>query len=202
MESILNLMKCRRGVRQFADRAVPEKVLSKILEAAIYAPSGVGGAHILVVDDQELRKKIRSICEIGERQWVDSQPLSVRERIVAQPNFSYSLEFLETAPALLIVSTRPRDPERPYAVECAFLAVGYMLVMIEGLGLGTITYTPSVTDEKQSKILEELLGLPEGEKIQVILPVGYPESKPKHDTGKAQYSVFHNRFGEPFTLAT
>ncbi len=200
MESLLQLMKCRRSVRKFQDRPVPQDIMIKILEAASVAPSGagVGGTHIIVIDDPDVRRKLRKICDTGEKEWVNSQPASVRERILKLPGYSFQHEYLESAPLLLVVTTRPRDPEVPYAVESAFLAVGYMLVMIEGLGLGTVTYTPSITQEKDSRILNQLLNLPEGEAVQVILPIGYPEKKPTPKLKSGFYNVYHNSFGEKF----
>ena len=101
------------------------------------APSGMGSCHVVVVRDSDIRQQLRIRCEAGEKRWFESQPISVRERLKSQPGYTQSTEFMETAPLLLVVTTRPMDPELPYAVECAFLSVGYMLVMIEGLGLGT-----------------------------------------------------------------
>ena len=200
MNSLLNIMKCRRGIREFADRPVESEILEKILEAAISAPSGFGDAHIFVVDDLEIRRQLYETCETGEREWLESQLPKVQERIKAQPNFHDSPDFLKTAPLLLVVTTRPRDPEMPYAVECAFLSVGYILVMVEGLGLGTTTYTPSLAKETDSEKLNRLLRLPAGENIQVILPIGYPKNKPEPSPGKDFYNVFHNFYGESFTL--
>jgi nitroreductase len=197
-------MKSRRSIREFSDRAISKRLLVKILEAASVAPTGAGvaGTHILVLEDPTIRRKLREICERGERDWVDSQPESVRERLSNLPGFSCTKEYIETAPVFLAVTTRPLDPEIPYAVESAFLAVGYMLVMIEGMGLGTVTYTPSFTRVDDEKLLDELLDLPEGETVQVFLPIGYPkikrESKPEHGF----YNVYHNQFGVPFTIET
>ena len=89
MESILNLMKCRRTIRDFSDRPVSDRLLVKILEAASVAPSGAGiqGTHVLVLDDPALRKKVRQICERGERDWVESQPETVRDKILKLPGF-------------------------------------------------------------------------------------------------------------------
>lgn len=200
MNSILNLMKSRRGIRQFSTKPIPKEMLHKILEAAISAPSGPGisGTHILVIDDPFKKQALRHICEDGEKHWFESQPKSLQERLSAMSDFSFTLDYLEQAPHLIIVTTRPRDPEIPYAIESAFLAVGFMLVMIEGEELGTMTYTPSLVRDEDFNRLNALLGLPEGETVQAILPVGFPEKKPGPKPIKEFKNVYLNKFSNPF----
>ena len=199
MNSLLDMMKKNRGNKKFTNEPVSRDILVKILEAGAAAPSVViNGVHIYVVDDPAKRVNIHDICVETEKLWVASQPVSVRERITSAPYFDPRLEFLEKAPLLLVVSTRPRDPEIPYAVEAAFMAIGYMLVMAKGLGLTTALFAPSILHEKDADRLNSILELPAGESIQAFLPMGYPceESEPR--VSNAGRNIFHNRFGDKF----
>lgn len=199
MDTLLNLMKSHRGIRNFSSKPVPKKVLKKIVEAGSVAPAGAGieSRHIIVILDAAIRHAIRMTCERGEIKWVESLPPSARERILNTPGFDTSLDYLEKAPILIVITTRPRDPEFPYAVESAFLSLGYMLVMVEGLGLGTITYTPSLVEDSTVAELSSLLKLPMGEAVQVMLPIGYPERDPLvKPVQKELLNVYQDSFGQ------
>ncbi len=199
MDSLLHLMKRNRGNRNFSDRSVSKVVLDKILEAGVSAPSGVvDSVHILVVDQIEKRQSIHRICFETERIWLSGQPASVRERIMKSPDFDPTLEYLLKAPVLLVVSTRPNDPESPHAVECAFIALGYMLVMANGLGLITAPYAPSIMDDSDEKQLNAIMKLPPGESIQALLPVGYPEKPVKPIARHTYRNVFFNEYGNNY----
>lgn len=55
MKDAISVLKSRRSCRKFGGRKVPEKELSEILEAGMYAPSGMGrqSAIMVVLDDEE-----------------------------------------------------------------------------------------------------------------------------------------------------
>ena len=69
---LLELMKTRRSIRKYLDKAVEWEKLDKILEAGIYAPNPGGrqGTKILMLDDPALIEKIGIVnanCE--NRNW-------------------------------------------------------------------------------------------------------------------------------------
>ncbi len=55
MKDAISVLKSRRSCRKFDGRKVPGKELSEILEAGMYAPSGMGrqSAIMVVLDDEE-----------------------------------------------------------------------------------------------------------------------------------------------------
>ncbi|HPQ38955.1 MAG TPA: nitroreductase family protein [bacterium] len=199
MDSLLNMMKKNRGNRAFSDESVPPEIVHKILEAGSIAPSGaINGVHIYVVDDSEKRKAFHEICVETEEEWLLSQPPGVQHRITSAPDFDPTLRFLKRAPLLLVVSTRPRDPEIPYAVESAFMAIGYMLVLANGLGLICAPFAPSILHEKDVERLNSILKLPPGETIQALLPIGYPASPEETPPMRPGPNVFHNVYGNTY----
>lgn len=199
MNSLLDMMKRNRGNRNFTRQQVPQDILVKILEAGAAAPSGImNGVLIFVVDAPEKREAIHSICVETEGKWIARQPASVRKRITEAPDFDPELEFLKKSPLLLVVSTRPRDPEVPYAVEAAFMAIGYMLVMAKGMGLTTAPFAPSILHDDDANRLNSILKLPAGESIQALLPMGYPVETGEVRASSVGRNIFHNEYGKNF----
>lgn len=62
MEAIEN-MKTRRSIRKFKPDAVPQELMDKIIEAGLYAPSGMNKQSpiiIAVTDRKNARRNIRN----------------------------------------------------------------------------------------------------------------------------------------------
>ncbi|MCD4654854.1 nitroreductase family protein [bacterium] len=193
------MMKNSRGKRNFSDKPVPHDVLLKILEAGGAAHSGiVNGVHIYVMDDPEKRRAIHEICVETEKEWILSQPASIQDRITSAQDYDPGLKFLKKAPLFLIISTRPLDPEIPYAVESAFMTIGYMLVMAKGMGLISAPFAPSILHNKDANRLNSILKLPGGESIQALLPIGYPTSTGKVLAEHPIQNIFHNVYGDKY----
>jgi len=57
MNEILNALKSRRSIRRYAETQVPDELLDQVLEAGLYAPSGMNtqGAVAVAVRDKETR---------------------------------------------------------------------------------------------------------------------------------------------------
>ncbi|MCC5828530.1 MAG: nitroreductase family protein [Phycisphaeraceae bacterium] len=78
LEPLLELIRQRRSVRGFdAGRPVPEAVREKLLEAAIWAPSGYNlqPTHMITVTDSARRSALRAAC-MGQKS-VEQAPLVV-----------------------------------------------------------------------------------------------------------------------------
>ena len=60
MKDALEVLKERRSCRNFDGRQVPEEELNRILEAGMYAPTGMGRQSpiMLVVQEPELLRKL------------------------------------------------------------------------------------------------------------------------------------------------
>ena len=68
MQDISEVIKSRRSIRKFKSDAIPEEVLSKILEAGTYAPTGknMQSPIIVCVTDKKVRDELSALnCEIG-----------------------------------------------------------------------------------------------------------------------------------------
>lgn len=59
----LEMMKTRRSIRAYKPDAVPEELLSAVLEAGTYAPTGRGKQSpvIIAITDKEVRERISKL---------------------------------------------------------------------------------------------------------------------------------------------
>ncbi len=174
---LLQEMNGRRSCRFFSDRPVARKVIELALEIAHSAPSGANRKpwRFVVVDDPELKRRIRAAAEAEERESYEhrmpAEWLAALEPLGTTPEKA----FLEIAPFLVVVFridfelVHGKRVRSYYPVESAGLASGFFLMACHMLGLATLTHTPSPMN-----FLREILGRPTHEKPFLLIPVGYP----------------------------
>ncbi len=178
----------RKTVRRFRHEAPPLEDLLYALEVAKEAPSGMNAQpwRFLVVDSPELKGRIRAACEAAERAF-HAKVAGEWGEWLREKGFTPEKPFLTEAPYLVLVFARA---EAPFWLQSVWLAIGYLLLALEERGLGTVTYTPP-----DPKAIGELVGAPEGHKLQTILPVGFPaDPKPKYHRKGVEEVVAFNRF--------
>ncbi len=63
MYEALNVMKNRRSCRKYTDQPVPQELLDKVLEAGIFAPTGMGRQDpiIIAITDKKLRDQLSAM---------------------------------------------------------------------------------------------------------------------------------------------
>jgi iodotyrosine deiodinase len=152
-------------------------VLENLIRAASTAPSG---AHkqpwtFCLITDPDLKKEIRIAAEKEEklsyeqrmpREWLDD---------LVPFGTDWHKEFLETAPALIIVFRRNYEfaeegkANNYYVSESVGLATGFLLTAIHHAGLVALTHTPSPMN-----FLRDILQRPENERPFLLIPVGKP----------------------------
>lgn len=151
----LEAIKRRRSVRDYApNRKVEHEKITKILEAAISAPSGMNRQpwHFLVVQMEENRKKVLA-ANLVVNKWMNA------------------------APAIIIAladreSFYGREEQKTYLFDLG-LAVENMLIAATALGLATCV-TIGFNEQK----LKEGLNIPNRYIPVVVISVGY-EAKQK-----------------------
>ena len=172
MEAVLT----RRSVRKFSDRAIPQEVIGRVLEAGIRAPSGGNRQpwRFIVVTDRE---KIAQFDPREHQPWV------------------------ENAPAVIVVCANPHDTWEKYDEDdqCYILdtaaAIENILLAIHGLGLGAVWI---LTCGKRD--IRKLLNIPKHWQIVSIVPFGYCEEEPKKLRSRKPISevAFLNNAQTPF----
>ncbi|MBR2048527.1 MAG: nitroreductase [Oscillospiraceae bacterium] len=166
MNEIIQSLLTRRSIRRYAETQVPDDVLDTVLEAGLYAPSGMNtqGVHLVAVRDKETRDLLSKLnaAVMGS----DRDPF-------------YG------APCVVVVLA---DPEIYGGwVEDGALAMGNMMNAAHALGLGScwIHRARQVFDAPEGKALLEKWGLPTHLRGVGNCILGYaeeaPEARPRKD---------------------
>jgi len=189
---LFELAKRRKTVRKFKRKKPPLNLIVEALKVAKEAPSGINSQpwYFLIVEDEDLKRNIREICEKKEKSFHEKLSGHFKKWLIDRV-ITWKKPFLSDAPYLVIVLC---DKTLPFSKESVWIAVGYLLLALEEMGLGTVTYTPSGSEE-----LKELLKIPEKFRIETILPVGYPDDdKKKEKRKKVEEIISFERFGESY----
>ena len=183
-ENLLTVIKRRRSIRRYKPDPVPIEDVTKVLEAARWAPSGNNTQpwEFVVVRDKD---KLRQVTEI-----FIEQNQRLREKSV---NFPYvSKDYLWKVSTLIIVCADPRfkpayprsdaskelarmyreNSERIY-IQTITAAICNILLTATSLGLGTVWLTgagESITEQQ----LKAALKIPQVLDVICCIPLGYP----------------------------
>ncbi len=172
------LMRTRRTVREFSNRAVPREIIESWLKTAGTAPNGANLQpwHFVVVTDPELKRVIREGAEEEEREFYNRRATPEWLEALAPLGTDENKPFLETAPYLIVVFAQSygvgeenRKIRHYYVQESVGIATGMLITAVHKAGLVSLTHTPSPMG-----FLNELLGRPQNERPFLILVVGYP----------------------------
>jgi iodotyrosine deiodinase len=177
----LNRMAQRRSVRFFSPEPVPLELIENAIRCAALAPSGANQQpwRFIVVQDAEIKRKIRGAAEAEERQSYEHRMPAEWLEALAPLGTDWHKEFLETAPYLIVVFridfglTQTEEGELQikhyYVQESVGIATGFLLAALHMSGLATLTHTPSPMG-----FLTSILGRPKNERPFVLIPVGFP----------------------------
>ena len=192
-----------RALRRLKPDPVPEEIMTKILDAAIRAPSAGNSQHwvFVVVRDPEVRCQLgliyRKASDIAKAIYpARGRPVHVTEeqyqRMMASG--AYLWEHMGEAPVLLVPCLRDRPPparetlppavQARYEQELAYTdrirgasiypAVQNIILACRAFGLGTLITTNHIRCEGEVKAL---LGIPDDVCTYALMPIGYPEDK-------------------------
>jgi iodotyrosine deiodinase len=177
-QEFLKTILLRRTVRHFSTDPVPDDVLRLAVAAAASAPSGANMQpwKFVIVRDRELKHKIRVAAEEEEYENYHGRMPQEWLRALAPLQTDWHKEFLEIAPALVVVfkeeyglDDQGRHVMHYYVNESVGIACGFLLAALNAAGLATLTHTPSPMG-----FLRDILGRPKNEKAYLLIPVGYP----------------------------
>jgi len=165
------LVKKRKSIRSYSDKKVDRKLIDKCLETARIAPSACNSQpwSFIVIDNKETIEKI------------------VKESCSGL----YSLnKFIKTAPVIIVIVTEKskiaaRLGGQIRSVEYNLIDIGivgdHLTLQAAELGLGTCWL-----GWFNAKGLKKALNLPDEQKIDIMLSLGYPDTTPpKQKTRKS-----------------
>ena len=192
-----------RSLRRLKADPVPEELITKILDAAIRAPTGGNAQNwaFIVVRNPDQRQKLgaiyRKASDIAEAMYAArGRPPHLTERQFARMlgAGAHLWQHLGEAPVLLLPCGRrpllpPREALPPdiaahWEDELAYAdrirgasiypAVQNILLACRALGLGTVITTNHIRCEADVKAL---LGIPEDVSTFALMPIGWPLDK-------------------------
>ena len=200
---LFDAMYSARALRQLKPDPVPEEMLTKLLDAAIQAPSAGNAQNwiFMVVRDAAQRRRLGTVYhkasdEVAEIYAARGRPAHLTDaqfrRMMA--GGAYLWEHMADAPVLLLPCLRKRDmpprealPEAVAALYEAHLlhqekirgssiypAVQNIILACRALGLGTLITTNHILYENE---VRAILGLPDDVFTFALMPIGFPLGK-------------------------
>lgn len=158
MNETIETLKNRCSTKNYTDRQVPDDVLDAILEAGLYAPSGLNNQKVVMVAvrDKQTRDQLAQ--------------MNTLIRGVGSDTF-YG------APCVIVVLS---DPERDTWVEDGSLVLGNLLNAAQSLGVSScwIHRARETFDSPEGKALLRKWGLPETYRGVGNCILGYAEKEP------------------------
>jgi len=208
-------MSTLRAVRRLEPDPIPDEVLERVLQAAVWAPSGgnVQPWRVIVVRDREKKRRMQELYagpwreyEKGHRALLSSLPDAARaaqERMLGAAG--HLAEHMHEAPVLLVFCFNPShmaitdaELDRVSVVGGAsvYPAVQNALLACRAEGLGCTLTTLHCFNEPAVK---DLLEIPSDWGICAVVPIGYPSLRGHGPISRRPVAkmAFADRWGSP-----
>jgi len=154
---ILEIIKKRRSIRKFLSKPIPEKVIDKLIESLIWAPSA---------------KNLQS------RKFYFVFNQEIKEKLVAA---TFGQNFINQAPLVIVGCTNDKTNnqhtkkgENLYSICDVSLSIQNLMLLAYSESLGSVWV--GAFDEER---VIEILNLSKNLLPIAMIPVGYPAEKPK-----------------------
>ena len=164
MNSVMENLLTRRSVRAFEKKEIPADELDQILQAALYAPSGMGRQtwQFTVVTDRE---KIQKLAAVVKKE-------------LNRPGYDMY------APEVIIIPSNERDnrfgkEDNACALENIFLAAHSL-----GIGSVWINQLRGICDKPEIRAILREWKIPDDHVIYGLAALGYAASEPSQDVEK------------------
>ena len=175
---MLEFIKSRRSTRKFKDKAVPEELLTQVIEAGRYAPSGGNSqsTHFIVVENKDVLNELAELAkqEFAKMEIEENTYKSLVHSIMASKKGDYVFHY---NPAVLIITANKKDYGNNM-VDCA-CALENMMLMANALDLGSVWINQLRWLNENPVILERMqeLGMADDERVYGALALGYADTE-------------------------
>ena len=165
MVEVMEIIEGRRSIRKFQEKPVPDEILQRILETIGSVPSSAEGQYceieVILIKNQATKEKLREILD-------KTNP--ARNAVVQAP-----IVFAVCGKIGSSADCRAKETgaeKNLYMFELG-IASQTLCLSAHSLGLGTVIV--GNFDHIKAK---EILEIPEGHELQVLIPLGYPAQTP------------------------
>jgi nitroreductase len=190
-DDLYALLSTTRSIRRISDVPVSEEVLLRIMQAAVWAPSGGNRQpwRIIAVRDRVIKEKIGRLYAAEWEQYVEYNVAKFEGHppaVVAQVRETYSggTRLAETLADVPVLAMFVHDPSALYVTDAdlgrhpvvggasLYPAVQNFLLAARAEGLGGVLTTLVCNRETE---LRDILKFPTGWGVHAMVPLGYPK---------------------------
>jgi nitroreductase/ubiquinone/menaquinone biosynthesis C-methylase UbiE/Pyruvate/2-oxoacid:ferredoxin oxidoreductase delta subunit len=193
-EQALNMLRMRRSIRAFQEKAVEKELVDLVIEGAKSAPTGsnVQNVEYVVVQDpatlDEIKKSTaefyaKMVMVLNNQALIDNMPVPRRDAMMQMKPMLPMFERIDKAfkagadPVLRGASNLLvfHSVKTPFDRVNTTLAVENAMLMCSSLGLGSfyIGFIQAIVDREPS--IQKIMGIPDGHGINGIIAFGYPK---------------------------
>jgi nitroreductase/NAD-dependent dihydropyrimidine dehydrogenase PreA subunit len=181
LEQVEQLIKARRSIRKYKNKKIEKEKLAKLIDIAHYAPTGGNSQLIqwLVINSNEKVQKLAAeTIEFIKTLIKNNHPLTEKYNLnVLVERWESGIDGIFRKAPALIVAHAPK--EYGLAVIDGTIAMSYLDIVAESLGLGCCWAGFFMIAATQSPSISKLLDLPEGNICTGALMIGYAQNKYK-----------------------
>jgi nitroreductase len=169
-------IKERRSIRKFKPDPVPRSLLEKILDLAIWAPSGMNQQnwHFVVLKGEKLER----LREMSRRAFDEHLARDLMQMFSDRPHVcEVTKEFFYTlgnASVVLLAYRGSTVEGEATDIQSVAAAIQNLLLAAHANGLGGCWMTGPTSLETEINTLVAVDDL----RLQAVIPIGYPESRP------------------------
>ncbi len=161
-----DVIKSRRSIRRYQEKAIPQKDLEDVLACARLAPTAINIQPWLIgcITDKALLQKLAEVADHGR--------------------------FIKDAVACFVVFC---EKGQKYYLEDGSAATMNIIYACAAKGIGTCWVAgdkKAYVDE-----VRKLLAVPEKYTLVAMIPAGYPAEQPKPSKKPVEAVTFRNRYG-------
>ncbi len=179
-QSLSNLIKMRRSIRNFKDKQIPEEDLIKALNTAIYAPTGKNLQDVswIIVSDKEKIEQITLLTiEAFERSGDEQAMLAGKAMQSALKKGRNKITY--NAPQMIFAYA---PSSSSHALVNTTIAMSYLELILTSMGIGTCWAGYVSSASKLMPEMHKLLNIDENNSLAAALLVGYAKVKYKRST--------------------
>lgn len=192
----LEAIRNRRSIRQQKTDTIDEATLGKVLEAARWAPSWANAqtTRYIVVTDKDIKAQLSTTRA--------SRPPPPPGAVAAPPPPPMAQPLIDAPVVVAVCAELNKSGVRPdgtyttdkggnWYMYDAGLATQNLCLAAHALGLGTV-----ILGAFDAKKTGEILKVPNGFAVVVLVPLGYPAQPGRPSTRKELSEItFYNKFG-------